>query len=186
MASFHSALAAALVLCGASTRAAPALSVDGLLAQFRAIPGLEAHFREEKKLALLSVPLLSEGTVHFAPPGRLARHTLTPTASTLLIEGDRLMFGDGHDSETIPLDANPVVRLFVDGFMKLLAGDKAALERIFTIDLHAHKAGWELRLKPRLAPMTQVLDSIVVRGSGVKLAKMTISDSSCQRWRPSM
>jgi len=170
-------LAALAVLCAASARAAPApVTLDGLLVQFRAIPGLSAHFREEKKLAILSAPLLSEGTVHFAPPGRLARHTTAPAPSTLLIDGDRLTFGDGKESESIPLEGNPVVRLFVDSFLKLLVGDKAALERIFAIELRARTGGWELRLKPKVAPMTQVLDSIVIQGSGVVLSKMTISE----------
>ena len=178
MAHFPSAALAVLLCAGSPRAAAPAVTIDSLLAQFRAVPGLSAHFREEKRLALLSVPLFSEGTVHFAPPGRLARHTTAPSASTLLIDGDRLSFGDGAQSETIPLDANPVVRLFVDGFMKLLAGDKAALLRIFTIDLRPHAAGWELRLLPKVAPMTEVLRSIVIHGKGVVLSKMTIAETT--------
>ena len=179
MALCRSALCAAVVLCATGAGAAPkAISLDGLLAQFHAIPGLEAHFREEKHLTLLDAPLLSEGTIYFAPPGRLSRQTTAPTASTLLIDGDRLAFFDGQQTETIPLDGNPVVRMFVDSFLKLLVGDRAALERIFTVDLHPRAAGWELRLKPKLAPMTQLIDSIVMQGSGVILSKMTILEKT--------
>ena len=183
-------LCAAVVLCPAGARAAPkAITLDALFAQFRALRGLEAHFHEEKRLALLTLPLVSEGTLHFVPPARLARHTTSPVASTLLIDGDRLMFGDGQQSETIPLDGNPVVRLFVDSFVKLLVGDRAALERIFILDLRPRTGGpaadlrlrtggWELRLKPKVAPMTQVIDGIVMQGDGVVLSKMTISETS--------
>ncbi len=171
----RSLLTAAVLLCAGAGRAAP-VTLDSLLAQFRAVPGLEAHFREEKKLSLLAAPLLSEGTLHFAPPARLLRHTTAPVASTLLIDRDRLTFGDAEHTETIPLEGNPVVRLFVDSFLKLLEGDKAALERIFQVQLKPQGERWELRLKPRLAPMTQVIDSIVMQGQGVVLSKMTISE----------
>ncbi len=170
----------ALLLCAGAGRAAPAaaVTIDSLLAHFRAVPGLSAHFREEKKLSLLAVPLFSEGTLHFAPPARLVRHTTAPVASTLLIDRDQLTFGDGQQTQTIPLDGNPVVRLFVDSFLKLLEGDKAALERIFQLQLKPQGDRWELRLKPRLAPMTQVIDAIVLQGKGVVLSRMTISEST--------
>ena len=171
-----SALALGAVLFWPGGSGAAQVTLDSLLARFRALPGLEAHFREEKHLALLEVPLVSEGTIHFAPPSRLARHTTKPVASTLLIDDARLRFGDSGHSETIPLDRNPVVRLFVDGFLKVLAGDKTALEQIFTIELRSRGEGWELRLKPKVAPMTQVIGSIVMKGSGVILSQMTISE----------
>jgi hypothetical protein len=170
------ALALGALLCWPGGSGAAQVTVDSLLAQFRALPGLEAHFREEKHLSLLEVPLLSEGTIHFAPPARLVRHTTSPVASTLLIDGDQLRFGDGGHSDTIPLDRNPVVRLFVDSFLKLLSGDKTALEQIFTLDFRSRGESWELRLKPKIAPMTQVIDAIVMKGSGVILSQMTISE----------
>jgi len=159
-----------------ATRPHKAETLDGLLARFRALPGLEAHFREEKRMSLLAAPLVSEGTLNFAPPDRLVRRTTSPAASTLLIDKGALRFGDASGSDSIPLDSNPVVRLFVDSFLKILEGDRAALEKIFTIELRHRGAGWELRLKPRLEPMTGVIDRIVVHGAGIVLSKMVIEE----------
>jgi hypothetical protein len=172
------ATAARAAAASAAPLPAPTVTIDSLLAQFRAVPGLSAHFREEKKLSLLAAPLRSEGTLHFAPPARLVRHTTAPVASTLLIDRDQLTFSDGQETQTIPLDGNPMVRLFVDSFLKILEGDKAALERIFQLQLKPQGDRWELRLKPRLAPMTQVIDAIVLQGKGVVLSRMTISEST--------
>ncbi len=72
-----------------------ALSVDSLLSRFAAVPGLEARFREEKRIAILAAPIVSEGTIHFVPPARLVRKTVTPQSSTLLINGETLLIGDG-------------------------------------------------------------------------------------------
>ncbi len=54
------------------------IAIDALLARFKAVPGLQAKWHEEKRIALLAKPLVSDGTLHYAPPQKLARHTLSP------------------------------------------------------------------------------------------------------------
>jgi outer membrane lipoprotein-sorting protein len=136
----------------AKPAAAPRL--DALLGAFKQAPGLSARFREEKHLAMLDKPLVTEGTIHFSPPGRLARHAERPVPSTLLIDGNQLQFGDADGRQSLDLGTNPVARLFVDSFVELLAGDRPGLERIFKVQLAARPGGgWELTLVPRLSPM---------------------------------
>jgi outer membrane lipoprotein-sorting protein len=171
---------AAVVLAGAAPAAEPEskepVSLAALLARFRALPGLEARFHEVKKLVLLKAPLVSEGTLHFAPPDRLARLTTWPAPSTLIVDAQQVRFGDAEGSQSIPLEGNPVVRLFVDAFLKVLAGDGAALERMFAIELRASAKDWAMTLKPRLAPMTEVIDRIVLEGRGVVLNKLLVRE----------
>lgn len=154
------------------------LSVDSLLARFRALPGLQANFHETKKLLLLKAPLTSEGTIHFAPPGKLARHTTGPAESTLVVDAHEVRFFDGESSQSIPLEGNPVVRLFVDAFLKVLEGDKAALEKIFTIELKPSAAGWTMVLLPRIKPMNEVLDRLILEGDGAVLSRLTVREKS--------
>jgi outer membrane lipoprotein-sorting protein len=171
---------AAVALAGAAPAAQPEAkeptSLEELLARFRALPGLEARFHEVKKLALLKAPLISEGTVHFAPPDRLARHTTRPAASALVVDAQQVRFGDAEGSQSIPLEGNPVVRLFVDAFLKVLAGDRGALERMFSIELQAAAGGWAMALQPRVAPMTEVIERIVFEGRGAVMSRMVIRE----------
>jgi hypothetical protein len=160
----------------AEIRKGEAVSLEVLLARFRSMPGLEANFREVKKLALLKAPLVSEGTIHFAPPDRLARRTATPAVSTLVVDSRQVRFSDAFGSQSIPLEQNPVVRLFVDAFLKVLAGDREALERIFTIELRGTDKEWTLVLHPRIAPMTEVIDRIVFEGRGGAVGAMNIRE----------
>src|SRR5689334_3239312 len=53
--------------------AAVAIDATGLLRAFSGMPGLEARFREEKRIALLARPLTSEGRLFFTHPGLLLR-----------------------------------------------------------------------------------------------------------------
>src|SRR5262245_65010031 len=67
--------------------------LESLLQHFSTMTGFSARFREERRLALLQEPLVSSGTVYFAPPGRLVRRGEEPLASTLPVQGSEITFG---------------------------------------------------------------------------------------------
>jgi hypothetical protein len=161
----------------------PPLTLDALLARFRAIPGLFAHYREEKHIALLAEPLVSQGTVHFAPPRRVARHTVTPTPSSVVYDGTSLRFGNVSGEQRIDVGASPVVRAFVDSFVDVLAGDRAGLDRAFVVDFHAGDAAhpreaWELSLVPRSADLLAILSEVRFAGEGVVVSRMVIREAT--------
>jgi hypothetical protein len=154
-------------------------SLSALLSQFAAMPGLEARFREEKRIALLAAPLVSEGSLHFAPPGRLARHTESPMRASVVVSGGVLRFGDGTSSERLDLASNPTVRLFTESFLALFAGDEQALRRLYTMSYTPMPSGdWELQLTPREARLSRVVRQVVVRGHGVILERMRVAEVS--------
>jgi hypothetical protein len=160
-----------------------ALTLDALLARFRAIPGLFARYREEKHIALLAEPLVSEGTVHYAPPRRIARHTLTPSPSGVVYDGTALRFGDGATEQKIDVGASPVVRAFVDSFVDVLAGDRAALDRTFVVDFRSGDAAhpretWELSLIPRSPDLLAILSEVRFAGDGVVVSRMVLREAS--------
>lgn len=160
--------------------AAQTMTLDQLLTRFAGMSGLSAKFREEKFMALLAAPLVNEGTLYFAPKGRLARHITAPAPATVLIDEGTLRFADAGGSETLSLGNNPVLRLFVESFVKIFAGDREALTRMYTMDLQVLPAGadgaprWQLRLRPRIAPMTQIIERLEIVGHDVVLETMRV------------
>jgi outer membrane lipoprotein-sorting protein len=154
-----------------ATHTDPPPLVDDLLSSFREVAGMEAHFREEKRIELLRAPLISEGQIYFLAPDRLARHVTSPSPSVMVINGLTISFRDSsHRTESLSLDQNPVARLFVDSFLKILAGDSAALGRIYDMTLTAGSRGtWALRLTPKAPPLSQLVDEIDLRGRGALL-----------------
>ena len=156
---------------------APALTLGALLARFAAMSGLQASFREEKRMALLAAPLVNEGTIYFVPNGgspRLARHTTVPAPSVVVIDGATLRVADAAGREEIALDRNPPVRLFVDSFVKIFAGDSAALGTMYTMELAAEGERWTLRLKPKVAPIDKLVERVEISGEGVVIASMRV------------
>jgi hypothetical protein len=151
-----------------------------VLEDFRAMPGLSASFREEKHLALLTTPLVNEGTLHFAQ-GMLARRTLSPIPSVVLVRDGRLEVADRSGRVRIDLASEPVVALFVASFVEILAGDEAALERIYDVRFEGggdDDEAWRLTLTPKLAPMTKVVARVEIEGRGKLLARMRVVETS--------
>ncbi len=184
-ASLLAELAALLIGCAllgasAAPRAhAQAPSLDQLLGRFRDVPGMECRFREEKRIALLTTPIVSEGTVHYARPGRLARRVRSPSPQVILIEGDSLRMSEGGRIETIDLAAQPVVRSFVDTFAQLFAGDRALLERTYRVAYAPERDGtWTLTLTPRVSPLDRFLREIRFTGQGTTLRSMSMIEVS--------
>lgn len=160
-------------------RQPPAWTLDRLLAAFKTLPGLTATFKEEKRIALLAEPLVNEGTIHFAPPLRMVRHTTKPSPSTVLIDETRLQVSDGARTESIPLDRHPVVRQLVNGFLPVLRGDRKALEKHYTVtftlvDRKAER--WKLKLVPRGGAMAKVIKAIAFQGKALVFTTMQIDE----------
>src|SRR5690606_19339427 len=61
-----------------------------LFTRLRTLTGLEATFVEVKKLALLKMPLQSEGTLYYMQPGYLLRQVNKPKPSRVLITPEKL------------------------------------------------------------------------------------------------
>jgi outer membrane lipoprotein-sorting protein len=169
------ALALVLLALPTSASAQASTTVDSVLHRFAGIEGLTLSFHEEKHIALLSMPLTSDGTLAYARPGRLARRA---SGQIVLIDGSTLRMTDGGHEQHIDLASQPIVRSFVDSFRAFLAGDRAALEASYTIGFAHTDADWTITLTPRAAPLSQFMTSIVFHGAGDALISMTMSEVS--------
>jgi outer membrane lipoprotein-sorting protein len=153
-------------------------TLEALLAGFKAMPGLYTKFREEKRMALLAAPLVNEGTLHYAPPQRVARHVLRPAPQTVLIDGTSVTMGDGRRTETVRLARNPVLKEFLDSFLLVLAGDRAALEKAYAVTFApaTPERPWSLSLKPRRSPMKDAIAEVAFVGRRLVIERMTIRE----------
>lgn len=176
------ALLTALLL--AVTPGPPALEedprgLDSVLANFAELPGMQASFREEKHIAVLAAPLVSEGTVAFTPPALLVRRVDSPAKSVLRVDGAELTFDDGTSKEKIDLRRLPAARPFVDAFLGVLRGDATTLRKSFEIGNSLDANGrWVIELRPRHDPMRKIIREVRMQGRGRALESMTIRETS--------
>jgi hypothetical protein len=160
----------------------PRFDLESLFAELASMPGLEARFREEKRIALLREPLVSHGVLYFAPPDRLLRHVREPVESTLLLRGRELSIGSSRGIRTIDLGADSVLRTFVDPFRLLLAGDIEALRTSYRVQLEASgnppARRWEIRLEPLHSPVQDAITWIRLSGQGRELFELEVREVS--------
>jgi outer membrane lipoprotein-sorting protein len=154
------------------------MTLERLLRAFSSMPGLSAKFTEEKRMAMLAVPLTTEGEILFAPPDRLLRKVTSPTRSTALLVGDHLPLDAGGRRQEMDLSQNAVVEGFVDTFRHVLAGDQAALERTYRVSFEATDGGWRLTLRPRTRALRRFLRDMVLEGDGSSLRTMTMNEAN--------
>jgi outer membrane lipoprotein-sorting protein len=174
-------LASGLFLAAHAAAAEPAPTLEALMAGMAETPGVEARFLETKEIALLSEPIETRGTLAFVPPDRLLRTTTEPSRSRLVIAGDRFSFRDAAGGDAVDLSANPLAREFVDNFIVLFNGDLEALRRRYEPALRADESGWELALRPRHRPLSDLIERITLSGRGRALLRMEMLERDGDR-----
>jgi len=173
----------ALLAPGAAQAQDGEVTLSSLLERFSELPGMEARFEEEKRIALLAVPVRSEGRIWFAPgPARLMRRVTSPEPSAALIANGQLRMRSGDRTEELSIRDNPVLHGFVESFRAVLAGDQETLERFYEAELTAGEdERWEIVLHPRNEALARFVREIRMRGHGVVIEEMDMVEVSGDR-----
>lgn len=156
-------------------------TLEALMHGMASTPGVAARFREVKELALLSEPLEVEGHLYFVPPDRLARTTTEPTRSRLVIDGHRFAYRDAAGGEQLDLSSNPVARTFVENFIVLFNGDLDGLRARYEPRFETDGPRWTLELRPRRAPLRDVIERVTLAGEGRRLVRVEMLETGGDR-----
>jgi len=160
-----------LLLVAGPGYAAAAWDIEQLMQDLAQVKVAKGRFVERKHLGILTAPLESSGTLTYIAPSRLEKHTLTPRAESLVLEGDQLTMvsrgvGKAPDRRrTVLLQDYPAISIFVESIRSTLAGDLTLLRRFYEIALDGDERRWRLVLKPRDAKMQELISEIRIGGS---------------------
>ena len=172
---------AGLVLAVVASGAARAFELEELMQGMASATGVVAEFEESKEISLLTAPLESRGRLYFVPPDRLARFTLAPGFSSLVVDGETLRFREGERGAQTDLSGNPMARVFVDNFIVLWSGDLERLLELYTPELSGGLRSWQLSLAPRQAPLDRFVEKIVLAGEGKAMVRMEMVEKDGDR-----
>src|SRR5262249_30270888 len=137
-----------------------------LMAELRQVKSARGRFVERKQLAVLSAPIELSGTLLYAAPGRLEKHTLRPRPESMILDGDTLTIErvEGGPRSTFPLQEFPVLRAFVESMRSTLAGDLETLRRFYEVGLSGSESRWRLVLRPVEPKMRELVLEIRIEG----------------------
>lgn len=168
------ALLLAATFAASSASGAPPWTLEQLLQGFAQTREAHASFVEKKTVHVLDAPLVSSGELHFKAPDRLEKRTLRPRPELLRLEGDTLTLERGERRLQLGLRGQPEVAALVESIRGTLAGDRAALERVYTLRLEGAERSWVLTLTPREPEMAALLKRVRIAGNRADVSVIEI------------
>jgi hypothetical protein len=138
-------------------------------------------FTEVQQLAILDQPLHSSGELLYDAPDRLEKRTLEPRAEDLLLENGMLTMERGHRRRSVALKDLPQAAPFIESLRATLAGDRAALERYFTVHFSGGLEQWTLELTPLDAALRRSVRRILIAGVHDRIRSVEIHQSDGDR-----
>lgn len=169
-------LGALLVAIAAPLGAAPAASdpLDALMQELAARPSGHVTFTEVQHLGVLDRPLESSGELLYQAPDRLEKRILKPRPETLVLAHGVLSATRGKHTRTMELAAWPQVAPLLESLRATLTGDRATLERIFSVALEGDAARWTLKLTPKDPEAARAVSRVIITGENARLETVEI------------
>jgi len=151
-----------------SSAESSAWDVARLMQELAKVKTSKGRFVERRYLGVLTAPLESSGTLLYVAPDRLEKRTLSPRVESVLLEGDQLTLESEQPKRrrSIRLEDYPAVGVFVESIRSTLAGDLAALKRLFDIVLEGDERQWRMVLRPGELKMQELVSEIRISGRG--------------------
>ncbi len=140
-----------------------------------------ASFVEKKYIAMLEQPVESSGELLYTAPDRLEKRTLKPRPESLLIEGASLTVERGQRRMQLRLQDYPELAAFTESIRGTLAGDIAALRRVYNLELEGSEERWTLVLRPMETRMLQVVQRIRIGGNQAEVKSIEIEQTDKDR-----
>jgi Outer membrane lipoprotein carrier protein LolA-like len=148
----------------------------------------QVEFVEQQFVAILNHPVESSGILSYDAPDRLEKRTLKPHEESLVLAGGVLTVERGRSRRVLDLHSYPQALPFVESIRATLAGDRAALERVFRLDFSGDLAHWSLALVPSDPRMAKSVAEVRIEGTQDQLLKVEIrqpdGDHSLMTLRP--
>lgn len=177
-------LATLAVTAAAPLAAAPSADSAPLAALMRQLAARRhghVAFTEVQYLAVLERPLESSGELLYEAPDHLEKRTLTPRPETLVLAHGVLSATRGRHTRTLALAAYPQLAPLLESLRATLAGDRAALERAFSVRLDGDLRRWTLHLAPRDPAAARLVREVLIGGEQADLKTVEILEADGDR-----
>lgn len=161
-------LLAVFLLSSAPAPALAAPALDALLAGLKRDPPVSEPFQDIRYRRALKAPLVSAGTLTWNGGLEFERSVTSPYRETGRVRNRTLtVTRERRPERIIPLARAPELQVLFGGLSALFAGDAAAIEAMFTVEIDGDDT-WRLRLVPKDAVLRERVDALELRGEGTQ------------------
>ena len=157
--------------------------LPALMELLAAVPASKDSFTETKHSAVLSTPLVLKGTLAYARPDRLEKNVLAPYEERTVVAGSSVTMENRalQQSRTFSLASSAPLSALVESMRATLAGDRAALERHYRVQLEGDAQAWSMTLVPREKKLASLVKRIQIAGARERLKRIEVEEASGDR-----
>lgn len=165
------------ILCCWAPLLAAASEDDWSLAQLMetlaTVDRVDAHFKEQKTLAILEEPLITKGKLRYRSPDYLEKQTLTPHQESFQVDGEWVVLETPEEGRRhLSLKGYPTLRALVESLRATLAGDLKKLKRYYRLQLQGKPTDWTLRLEPLKHKIADYVTAIIIHGDTNQIVRV--------------
>ena len=175
--------AAILLSVSANCFAAPqaGFTLDQLMKALAQRKHGEVGYEETDYLGVLDRPLKSSGVLIYDAPDHLEKRTLKPEEQSLALDGDEMTVQRGRRRYQMQVSAYPKLAPLVDALRDTLAGNEAALEKVFKVGFTGTADDWRLKLAPLDEEVARNVRGVEIRGAQDEIRSVEILQVSGDR-----
>jgi outer membrane lipoprotein-sorting protein len=152
-----------------------------LMKIFNESSGVRARFRESRHLSILTDPIETMGTLYFAPPDRLARHSTRPGRSSVVVEAERVLLRDETGKRVFDFSTSETARALIGNLMIVFRGDLESLKAEYSVSFESDGKNWTLDLEPRSRALRGIVERTRFTGRSGELNAMETRESNGDR-----
>ncbi len=175
------AVAALVMTAAIAVNATPTSSRDALMGLLAKRQHGHVTFVEEHFIGVLDRPVESSGELLYDAPDRLEKRTLKPKPESVVLEHGVITAHRGHRTYVLNLSDYPQIVPLIDSIRATLAGDRAALERIFKVTLEGDLDSWKLLLAPSDPTVAKSVKQIRIEGARDAIHSVEIEQADGDR-----
>jgi Outer membrane lipoprotein carrier protein LolA-like len=155
--------------------------IDRVMSALAARKHGHVSFTERKSLAMLERPVESSGELLYDAPDHLEKRTVKPRPESLVLDGGVITAQRGPRRYVLNLQQYPQIVPFIESIRATLAGDRAALERVFKLDFDGHFDHWALALRPLDAQLARTVKEIHIQGDADQVHTVEVVEADGDR-----
>ena len=139
--------------------------LDELVARSQSIQSLEGVFEQQKTIAVLPMPLASNGRFSFEQGKEVVWETLVPVQSRMTLTAGGIRLDDASGADKTPAQVKQAgVEIVAKIFMGVIAGELDSLKDYFTLSATGTTGDWKILLKPRSENLAAYINDIELSG----------------------
>lgn len=170
MRAIRTALVAAVLSLAAHPALAQTADADWILKALARPAPMRTDFVEVRVSPLLKDPLRLVGEYRRPVADTLVREVRSPYAETTTLRaGEATIARAGKTPRRFSLSRAPELASLQSSFGALLAGDRAQIERVYTLKAQGPRERWTLTLAPKDKALAARVRDIVLHGQGAEL-----------------